>query len=149
MKTILLSMSVLMLLACGTKKIAGDGTGQTIEMKTEKRLTATVGKSQMSTNQTKITSASIKGNKLMLSISYSGGCKEHSFSLVGDEAISKSLPPHRTVHLIHSGEQDLCKAMIMKDLVFDIKNLAYKQEKGSEIFLKIDGWEEELKYTFE
>jgi hypothetical protein len=149
MKTILLSISMLLLLACGTKKIAGDGTGQTIEMKTEKRLTATIGKSEMSTNQTTITNASISGNKLMLSISYSGGCKEHSFSLVGDEAISKSLPPQRAVRLIHSGEKDLCKAMILKDLEFDIKNLAYKQEKGSEIILNIEGWKEPLKYTFE
>jgi len=148
MKTILFSLSLLALLSCGTKKIAGDGTGQTIEMKTEKKLIATIGKAETNTNPFKITGASIDGNKLIVSISYSGGCKEHTFNLVGSEAISKSLPPLRSIQLIHTGEQDLCKAMIMKTLEFDIKNLAYKQEAGSEIVLNLDGWEEPLRYVF-
>ncbi|ASS49735.1 MAG: hypothetical protein A3D31_09160 [Candidatus Fluviicola riflensis] len=149
MKTILLSISMLMLLACGTKKIAGDGTGQTIKMKTEKELKASLGKSEMNSNPTKITGVSIKGNKITLSISYSGGCKDHLFDLVGDEAISKSLPPQRTVRLVHTGEPDHCKALILKELEFDITELAYKQEKGSEIILNIEGWKEPVKYIFE
>jgi hypothetical protein len=36
----------------------------------------------------------------------------------------------------------------MKTLIFDISNLAYKQEVGSEIFLKLDGVADNLKYTF-
>lgn len=149
MKTVLFSLTLLAVLACGTKKIAGDGTGQTIEQKPDKKLTAVIGKAEMSTHKTTITSAEIKGNKLILNISYSGGCKEHSFSLVGSESIAKSMPPIRSVQLVHTGEEDLCKAMLMKTLEFDIRNLAYKQEPGSEIFLKIDGWDEQLKYTFE
>ncbi|HLP56423.1 MAG TPA: hypothetical protein VK151_15410 [Fluviicola sp.] len=149
MKTILLSMTVLMLFACGTKKISGDGTGQTIKMKTEKELKASIGKSEMNSNATKITGVSINGNKMTLSISYYGGCKDHLFDLVGDQAISKSLPPQRTVRLVHTGEPDHCKAMLMKDLVFDISELAYKQEKGSEIILNIEGWKDPVKYTFE
>lgn len=150
MKTILLSISVLALMSCcGTKKIAGDGTGQTIEMKTEKRLAASVGKIQMGGHATTIRNAKIDGNKLILDISYSGGCQEHHFDLIGNEAISKSLPPIRTIHLVHTGEQDLCKAMIMKTLEFDIRGLAYQQEKGSEIVLKLEGWDGELRYVYE
>lgn len=148
MKTILFSLAFLALLSCGTKKIAGDGTGQTIEMKTEKKLVATLGKAESSTNTFKITDAVIDGNKLILNISYSGGCKEHTFSLVGSESISKSLPPLRSIQLVRTGEQDLCKAMIMKKLEFDIKNLAYQQEVGSEIVLNLEGWKEPLRYVF-
>lgn len=142
-------MSLLLLLGCGTKKISGDGTGQTIEMKTEKKLSASIGKAPMNSNPFKITDAEIRGNKLIVGVSYSGGCKEHLFELVGEEAISKSLPPQRTIRIIHSGEQDLCKAMIMRKLEFDIKNLAYQQKAGSEIILKLEGWDQQLKYTFE
>ena len=149
MKTVLFSLTLLAAFACGTKKITGDGSGQTIEQKPDKNLTAVIGKAEMSTHKTTITHAEIKGNKLLISVSYSGGCKEHTFKLVGSESIAKSMPPIRSVQLVHTCEEDLCKAMIMKDLEFDIRNLAYKQEAGSEIFLKLDGWDEQLKYTFE
>lgn len=149
MKTILFSLTLLTVFACGTKKVTGDGTGQTIEQKPDKKLTAIIGKAEMSTHKTTITNAEIKGNKLIVSVSYSGGCKEHSFQLVGSESIAKSMPPIRSVQLVHTGEEDLCKAMIMKNLEFDIRGLAYKQEAGSEIYLKLDGWDQQLKYTFE
>lgn len=149
MKTVLFSMSILLLFSCGTKKISGDGAGQTIEMKTEKKLVATIGKSAMNNNPFRITNAVIEGNKLIVDVSYSGGCEEHFFELVGDEAISKSLPPQRTIRLVHTGKQDLCKAMIMRTLEFDIKNLAYQQKAGSEIILKLEGWDQQLMYTFE
>ncbi len=97
MKSIVILLAVGLFFSCGTKKIAGDGTGQ---------------------------------------------------SLVGSEMISKSLPPIRAVKLIHNAREDKCKALIMKTLTFDISNLAYKQEVGSEIFLKLDGVADNLKYTF-
>jgi hypothetical protein len=150
MKTILFSVSVLALMSCcGTKKIAGDGTGQTLEMRTEKRLSASIGKVPAEGHATTIRDAKIDGNKLILDVSYGGGCQEHHFDLVGNEAISKSLPPIRSIHLVHTGEKDMCKALIMKTLEFDISGLAYKQEKGSEIILKLEGWDGELRYVYE
>lgn len=141
-------MALLLLSGCGTKKIAGDGTGQTIEMKPDRKGIATLGKSQVSTNKTMLSNVEIAGNKLIVTVSYSGGCKEHQFDLVGDEAISKSLPPQRSIRIVHTGEPDLCKAMLIKTLEFDISNLAYKKEKGSEIMLNLEGWDTPLKYVY-
>lgn len=149
MKTLLFSVSALLLLSCGTKKISGDGTGQTIEMKPEKKLEATLGKAEMNSHPVTISNAVIEGNKLILNVSYPGGCQEHFFKLVGSEMVAKSMPPQRGVRLVHTGEQDLCKALILKKLEFDISNLAYKKERGDVIMLNLEGWNEPLKYTFE
>lgn len=110
---------------------------------------STVGTFPEKNDPMNIQSAKIEGNNLILEVSYGGGCEEHDFSLVGSQMISKSLPPIRSVKLIHDAHGDKCKALIMKTLTFDISNMAYKQEKGSEIMLKIDGLKENLKYTFE
>jgi len=150
MKTLFISLSILLFAGCGTKKISGDGTGQTIEMKAAKNLKATTGKVPVSTSPVTITSARIEGNTMIIGVSYPGGCGEHDFSLIGSESIAKSLPPIRSVNLVHTTETpDNCKAMIMKTLEFDISDLAYKQEKGSEIILTLDGWDGKLGYIYE
>jgi len=148
MKTVLFSLSICLLFGCGTRKISGDGTGQTIEMKAAKKTSASLGKSQVSTNTTVIRDVRIDGNALSIDVSYSGGCEDHFFELVGNEAISKSLPPLRSVRLVHTGTQDLCKAMILKTLEFDLSALAYKQEAGSEIILNLEGWDQQIRYVF-
>ncbi|NBW71668.1 MAG: hypothetical protein EBR24_02665 [Flavobacteriia bacterium] len=96
----------------------------------------------------KILDAKIIGNYLHLNISYSGGCEKHSFKINGDLQLSKSLPPIRSVNLIHYGNNDACKKLIIENLVIDIRDLAYKNEDGSEIFLSINGWNEKIHYVF-
>lgn len=93
-----------------------------------------------------IQEATITGNKLLLKISYAGGCQEHSFQLVGAPQISKSLPPIRSIRLIHDGNQDACKAKIIKDIEIDISELCYKNETNSSIYLQLQGWKENLLY---
>jgi hypothetical protein len=147
MKSIVILLAVGLFFSCGAKKIAGDGTGQTLKSKS---MTAgsTIGEFPEKNDLTNIQSAKIEGNNLILEVSYGGGCEEHDFSLLGSPMISKSLPPMRVVKLVHNAHEDKCKALIMKTLTFDISNLAYKQEVGSEIFLKLDGVADNLKYTF-
>ncbi len=148
MKSFVILLTVGLFFSCGTKKIAGDGPGQTLNTK-PMTASSTLGVFPEKNDPTNIQSAKIEGNNLILEVSYGGGCEEHDFSLVGSQMISKSLPPIRAIKLIHDAHEDKCKALIMKTLTFDISNLAYKQEKGSEIMLKIEGLKENLKYTFE
>ena len=68
--------------------------------------------------------------------------------IIGDLLLSKSLPPIRSVKLIHYGNNDACKKLIMENLVIDISDLAYKKEDGSEIYLSINGWTEKIHYVF-
>jgi len=110
--------------------------------------TSDTTKKQSTSDAFKILDAKIIGNYLHLNISYSGGCEKHSFKINGDLQLSKSLPPIRSVNLIHYGNNDACKKLIIENLVIDIRDLAYKNEDGSEIYLSINGWTEKIHYVF-
>ena len=110
--------------------------------------TSDTTKKQSTSDAFKILDAKIIGNYLHLNVSYSGGCEKHSFKINGDLQLSKSLPPIRSVNLIHYGNNDACKKLIIENLVIDIRDLAYKNEDGSEIYLSINGWTEKIHYVF-
>jgi len=110
---------------------------------------ATIGEFPASIDPIKIDSVQIVGNKMLISVSYAGGCGNHNFKLIGSQQIAKSMPAIRAVKLFHTIDNDNCKKMITRVLHFDISELAYKKENGSEIYLALDGYKEKLKYTFE
>lgn len=115
---------------------------------TSELLVAQIGKPAVSESYT-IQEASINGNILRITVSYIGGCEEHQFELIGNPNIAKSLPPIRSIELVHKSNGDSCKAKMEETLRFNIANLAYKQESGSVIKLNLKGWKEQLIYTFQ
>ncbi|MDA0378141.1 MAG: hypothetical protein O3C45_05495 [Bacteroidetes bacterium] len=50
------------------------------------------------------------GNDIELTVAYSGGCMEHGFRLLADEAVALSMPPQLGVHVIHDDPGDDCEA---------------------------------------
>ncbi len=110
---------------------------------------AFLGDNSQVTTPTTINDVKLNGNTLMMSISYTGGCAKHTFNLIGSEMISKSLPPIRSINLIHSANDEACKREMFDTLYFDITNLAYKKELGSVIKLNLNGWKEQLVYTYQ
>jgi hypothetical protein len=111
-------------------------------------LVAQIGKPTVS-DPFVIEHAEISGNTLVMRVSYSGGCENHQFDLVGNPNIAKSLPPIRSIELVHKSNGDACKAKMEETLRFNITNLAYKQEAGSVIKLNLGGWKEQLIYTYQ
>lgn len=95
--------------------------------------------------KTDITSVSIDENVMTLGVSYSGGCEEHEFSLIGSRLISKSLPPQRGIMLYHNNNGDNCRELKTEELKFDIKALEYKHQE--EIVLILDGWKDKISFT--
>ena len=93
--------------------------------------------------------AKIEGNYLIFKVSYSGGCEQHDFRLIGSEMLSKSLPPIRAIQLVHNNKGDKCKSIVSKTLKFSITNLAYKKEAGSKIKLQLENYTNQLEYTYE
>ena len=83
--------------------------------------------------------ARMEGNLLMVDIQYSGGCKKHEFSVIGSNAIAKSLPPIRSILIKHNANEDHCRALIKQTLMIDAREFAYKKEEGSEIYLVVNG----------
>jgi hypothetical protein len=135
------------LLACKSKKNAM--TDINAVQNDAIKITAEIGTTKEVSAPIEITGCKIEGNKMFLSVTYSGGCQEHSFKMIGSPSIAKSLPPIRSVQLFHQNNGDSCREFISKVIEIDIKALAYVQQKGSVIYLKVEGWEEQLTYTYE
>jgi hypothetical protein len=113
------------------------------------KITAEIGDMDMESALIDITDARIVGHTLYLDVAYSGGCKDHEFKLIGSPMIAKSLPPIRSMKLIHFNNDDNCRAYLNRKIEVDLRELAYQKEKGSVIYLTLDGWKERLTYTFE
>jgi len=146
MKSLLIFTIALMIFGCKSHKNAKNSINQT---NSETMLKATIGDINTTSDLIDISDISVKGNVISINVSYSGGCNDHTFQLIGSENISKSLPPLRTIQLVHNANGDACRKLEERTLEFDISDLAYKQESGSVIFLNLNGWKEHIEYTFE
>ncbi len=142
------------LFACATTKIEGNGKGQTITVKKVAKIQDAFLADEFEIYEgyffipTTIDTAFITGNKLTLKVSYSGGCEESTFDVMGSKSISKSLPPIRSIELIHSGKGERCEAIMIKTLQFNLTELAYQREEGSQIKLNLKGYKPQLIYTY-
>lgn len=127
--------------ACGNK----DKTTNKTDVITKKGILVDDFEKFKNNAPTEITSVSIDQNTLTLGVSYSGGCQDHEFSLIGSRLIGKSLPPQRGIMLFHNGNDDSCREMIEEELKFDIKDFEYKEQE--EIILILEGWKERISFT--
>lgn len=134
-----------MFLSCARKNNVTEGNSTHNE---NVMLYATVGDHTEKGDALTIREIKLTGNVLKVSVTYSGGCDKHTFSLVGSRNISKSMPPRRAVNLIHKAQGDQCKKAVMEDLWFEISELAYKKEDSSRIWLDLEGWKQAIEYTY-
>ncbi len=62
----------------------------------------------------------ISNEILEITYSYSGGCKEHSFSLYTTGGLIKTLPPKTNLYLVNHQEDDVCRELIITKKQFNI-----------------------------
>ncbi len=67
-----------------------------------------------------INSAVFTGDVLMISVSYSGGCKEHSFIMYTSSYITLSFPPRVSAWMVHDGHLDGCVAFVTETIPLDL-----------------------------
>ncbi|PWL27150.1 MAG: hypothetical protein DCO96_12500 [Fluviicola sp. XM-24bin1] len=130
-----------------------DGTVEATEDSNSKpqkpyRTKAKLGEVARKSDYYEIASAKIEGTLLLMTINYSGGCAAHEFEFIGSPGVSKSLPPQRSVILVHDNGEDMCEGWVQREIEIDITEMAYKQERGSEIILNLQGYDEPLKFVF-
>lgn len=65
----------------------------------------------------------INGDSAFLTISYSGGCNEHTFEIIWGEFYTKTYPPGTDIVVVHNAHGDACKALITETLSFNIGKL--------------------------
>jgi hypothetical protein len=87
----------------------------------------------------------IENNKLFLDVSWSGGCKEHSWELIFNGMIAKSLPPQATLYLKHNANGDMCKKLMLDTLCFSLKPM---EQFGKTIRIRINQTDELISLNF-
>ena len=72
--------------------------------------------------------AELSGDTLMTRVSYSGGCSEHSFTLVApeDRLVSDSKTELR---IIHRSNDDYCDSTLVRDLKFNLTKIPLNSSK--------------------
>ncbi|MBD3637604.1 MAG: hypothetical protein HUJ25_09645 [Crocinitomicaceae bacterium] len=89
----------------------------------------------------------LEGNIVTLKFTYSGGCEEHNFKMIGMRSIGKTLPPTRSIMLYHDSNGDSCRELITETLTYNISAFGYKV--GEPITLNLEGWNKPISYTLE
>ena len=73
---------------------------------------------QWGTDDYELNTAAVKGDTLAVSVSYSGGCRAHRFTLVAAEAFMESDPVQLAVAIAHDADGDPCEAYPTEDYHF-------------------------------
>ena len=130
----------MVLASCGNSKDVTEGN-QDAEVK--KGVILTDWEGYKDNANTDINSVNLEGDILTLGVSYSGGCEEHSFELLGSKDVLKSMPPKRGIVLFHNSNGDSCREFIEETLTFDITDFA---GGSGPIHLTLEGWDEVIVY---
>jgi heat shock protein HslJ len=74
----------------------------------------------------------IDDTHLAITVQYGGGCEEHDFNLFADEIYqSRGGADYVEMMITHNSHNDLCEALITKELIFDMSPLLKKWESTS------------------
>ena len=88
-----------------------------------------------------LNSAAVSGDILTISVSYSGGCRNHVFLLTAADSFHESSPVQLSMVLTHDANEDPCEAYPTEQLRFDLTPIreryqrAYGQDSGSVLLL--------------
>lgn len=91
-------------------------------------------------------SIEIKGDTLYATVSYSGGCGKHNFSLEANGAMMKSLPPKQPLRITHRSTNDPCRAHIVELHKFDISS--YRGTPSGLTVILLENWNQHLSYNY-
>jgi hypothetical protein len=103
----------------------------------------------------RINDVSLVGNKLVMKLSYGGGCKDHVFQLIASDEWLESYPVQTPILLSHEANDDPCEAFFTERFIFDLSPLKDRyqelyRDNSATIRLRIMGGSEmvPLEYKF-
>lgn len=80
-----------------------------------------------------------RGDKLVVPVSYSGGCAKHSFQLSWDGNVQKSNPPQVVLELSHDAHGDACRMLVEETLQFDLSVLGGLPAEEQRLVVSVNG----------
>ena len=106
------------------------------------------------TDEYALDSAMITDDTLNISVSYSGGCAKHQFTLIVSDTFLESFPVQLPASIAHNANGDPCEAYPTENYRFDLTPIktmyqeAYRQAAGMIILRLKDAPDGELIYEF-
>ena len=106
------------------------------------------------TDKYALNAATITDDLLNVSVSYTGGCEAHQFTLVVSDTFLESFPVQLHTSLAHNANGDTCEAYPTDNYRFDLTPIkkmyqeAYRQKAGTIILRLKDDPNGELIYEF-
>lgn len=106
------------------------------------------------TDEFALNSATITDDILTVSVSYSGGCEAHQFTLIASDTFLESFPVQLHVYIAHNANGDTCEAYPTEKYQFDLTPIktmyqeAYRQQAGTIILRLNDAPNTDLVYEF-
>ena len=91
-------------------------------------------------------SAFVLGDTLHAIVQYSGGCGTHAFEIESSGALLKSLPPKQPIRIVHRSDNDPCRALIIEEIKFNIKEFN-GSPRGTTV-LMLENWKQHLSYSY-
>lgn len=95
------------------------------------------GRDQWGADPYELSAATIMGDTLTVTVSYSGGCETHQFTLVASNVFLESDPVQLAASLAHDANGDSCAAWVTEDWDFDLTPIkrmyqdAYRVDAGT------------------
>ncbi len=91
-----------------------------------------------------INDVSIIGKKIVINVSYGGGCKDHLFRLIASDSWLESYPVQTPVLFSHESNDDMCEAFFTELFSFNLNPLKERyqelyRETSATIHLRIEG----------
>jgi hypothetical protein len=85
-------------------------------------------------------SAIFNCDSISIIVSYSGGCKQHTFEIIWSENLSDTEPPQTGMIILHDANDDACEAYITETLTFSVSDLAANLCFDSLYVSVLNGW---------
>jgi hypothetical protein len=83
-------------------------------------------------------SATVRGDTLTINLQYGGGCAEHDFQLfMSPGAFLESSPVQANLYLRHNAHGDACRALLTRELIFDLTPISHLYGRPDPILLNI------------
>ena len=95
----------------------------------------------------------VRGNTLLVTVEYGGGCARHQFRLFASHIFLESQPVQSPIAIYHNANGDMCRAWLAREIGFDLTALrdawirSYQQRHGT-IILRLRGYSEGIRYDF-
>ncbi len=137
-----------------TVSVSVDDVGPDIEPSVGKVFIGDAG-DRFGTDVFALNTTTIDGDILKVSLSYSGGCETHQFTLVASDSFLESFPVQLSIYIAHNANGDTCEAYPTEDYHFDLTPIktmyqeAYQQEAGTINLRLKDAPDGELAYKFD